>query len=96
VRNVLSIKSDYSKAMCRRLSLNGMIAMLSQVWLFGEPRGIPSYVQQFVVKKKPGSQSWPLWIFFCRRLHAQNLRAANPKNGRTACLFEYREFVPGS
>jgi len=36
--------SGFSEATCRALLLDGMIAMLSQVWLIGEPRGIPSYV----------------------------------------------------
>jgi hypothetical protein len=64
-RNMLSCRAGYSKATRRTQFLNGMIAMLSQVWLIGEPRGIPSYVLQFVFKKQPGSQSRPSWIFFC-------------------------------
>jgi hypothetical protein len=55
----------YSKATRRMLFLNGTIAMLSQVWLIGEPRGIPSYVLQIVFKKEPSSRSRPSWIFFC-------------------------------
>jgi hypothetical protein len=62
---MLSCRAGYSKAIRRTLFLNGKIAMLSQVWLIGEPRGIPSYVLQFVFKKQPGSQSRPSRIFFC-------------------------------
>jgi hypothetical protein len=62
---MLSCRAGYSKATRRTQFLNGMIAMLSQVWLIGEPRGIPSYVLQIVFKKEPSSRSRPSWIFFC-------------------------------
>jgi hypothetical protein len=54
----------YSKATCRTQFLDGMIVLLRQVCLIGEPRGIPSYVLQLVFKKEPDGQSWPSWIFF--------------------------------